>query len=265
MKQAIGIILGLLFLNASLSARPWILMFGSPTCDECVQFKQSWLEMHASPTDPVLIVVDIERQENYRFLGDVEAFLGTRARGASFPILLVGKTFIPNIEEFEDHEDDMEELLRGLPDAPLFTSVQALADTTDKPYVEYRHHPTPTAETPKQTSQKIARLLFFEQPGCQKCSRQRREFSLLQEALPKLEISSYDVTTLEGLSMLSRARKALHIPLDDKNLAPMVAWSNGYVTGRLVTADEIQAALETAPQDDVFWLQPLSQDELQNE
>ena len=137
MKQALAVILGLLFLNASLLARPWILMFGSPTCDECQQFKQFWLTEHASPTDPVLVVADIERQENYRFLGDVESFLGVHASGGSFPILLVGKTFIPSIEEFEEREDDLEELLHDLPDAPLFASVQTLANATDKPYAEY--------------------------------------------------------------------------------------------------------------------------------
>ena len=265
MKQALRVILGLLLLSPSLLARPWILMFGSPTCDECQQFKQFWLASHASPTDPVLVVADIERQENYRFLGDVEAFLGVHASGGSFPILLVGKTFIPTIEEFEEREDDLEELLHDLPDAPLFASVQTLADAANKPYAEYRHHSQNTVDAPRKTSLEKACILFFEQPGCQKCSRQRREFKLLQENLPKLEISSYDVTTLEGQAMLTRTRKALHIPLDDKNLAPMVAWSNGYVTGRLVTADEILAALETAPSDDIFWLQPLSQDELQGE
>ena len=85
------------------------------------------------------------------------------------------------------------------------------------------------------------------------------------KASPGLQTSAYDVTTLEGQAMLSRARKALHIPLDDKNLAPMVAWGDGYVTGRLATADEIQTALETTPADDAFWLRPLSQDELQGE
>ena len=265
MKLVLPVILGLLLLNTSLLARPWILMFGSPDCDECQQFKQSWLEEHAEPTDPVLVVVDIERSENYRFLGDVEAFLGVHASSGSFPILLAGKTFFPDIEEFEEREDDLEELLRDLPDAPLFAAVQALADMANTTYVEYRHRPQTATPPPKKTSQEKAFLLFFEQPGCQKCSRQRREFSLLQEALPHLEIKTYDVTTLEGQAMLSRARKAFHIPLDDKNLAPMVAWSNGYVTGRLAKADEIQTALETTPADDAFWLRPLSQDELQGE
>ena len=265
MKQAFGVILGLLLLHTSLLARPWILIFGSPSCDECLQFKQSWLEAHASPTDPVLVAADIEIPENYRFLGEVEKLLGVRASSGSFPILLVGKTFIPNIEEFEEREDDLEEMLRDIPAEPLFAAVQTLADKTDKSYVEYRHQPLTQPAAAVPTSLEQAHLLFFEQPGCQKCSRQRREFRLLQEAMPKLEISSYDVTTLEGQAMLSRARKALNIKENDKNLAPMVAWSDGYVTGRLATADEIQAALEKSPSDAIFWLAPLTQEELNGE
>ncbi len=258
----------LLFLCAGLMARPWILLFGTTACDDCAQFKQNWQEDFTEPDDPLLIFINVEDEGNYRFLAEIEKTLHVTDRGSAFPILLVGRRFLKGTDEFDDVVDNLPQLLEKLPDEPLFKPLQTLADKSKSSLAEYT---VPQAETaaaapqPSSSAKGICHLLFFEQPGCQKCSRQRREFSLLQEALPKLEISAYDVTTLEGQAMLSRARKALNIPLDDKNLAPMVAWSNGYVTGRLATADEIQAAVQNAPTDNVFWLKPLSQDELQGE
>lgn len=268
MSKHIRIVIHVLLLCAGLMARPWVLLFGTTACDDCAQFKQNWQEDYAQPDDPLLIFINVEDEDNYRFLAKIEKTLHVTDRGSSFPILLVGRRFLKGTDEFDDVADDLPQLLENQPDDSIFKPLQALADQSKKSLAEYTAPKdeavaaTPTTNAPTQDT---PRLLFFEQPGCQKCSRQRREFSLLQTALPKLEISSYDITTLEGQAMLSRARKALNIPLDDKNLAPMVAWSNGYATGRLVTADEIQTALAAAPQDDVFWLQPLSQDELQNE
>ena len=268
MSRDFRIAVYLLFLCASLMARPWILLFGTTACDDCAQFKQNWQEEFAEPDDPLLIFINVEDEDNYRFLAEIEKTLHVTDRGSSFPILLVGRRFLKGTDEFDDVADDLPLLLEKLPDEPLFKPLQALADKSKASLAEYT---VPSAETaapapqPPATAKETCHLLFFEQPGCQKCSRQRREFTLLQKNLPGLQISAYDVTTLEGQAMLSRARKALHIPLDDKNLAPMVAWGDGYVTGRLATADEIQAAVQNAPADAVFWLKPLSQDELQGE
>ena len=268
MSRNFRIAVYLLFLCASLMARPWILLFGTTACDDCAQFKQNWQEEFAEPDDPLLIFINVEDEDNYRFLAEIEKTLHVTDRGSSFPILLVGRRFLKGTDEFDDVADDLPQLLEKLPDEPLFKPLQALADKSKASLAEYT---APSAETaapapqPPTAAKETCHLLFFEQPGCQKCSRQRREFTLLQKNLPGLQISAYDVTTLEGQAMLSRARKALHIPLDDKNLAPMVAWGDGYVTGRLATADEIQAAVLNAPADAVFWLKPLSQDELQGE
>ena len=267
MSKHIRIVIHVLLLCASLMARPWVLLFGTTACDDCAQFKQNWQEDYAQPDDPLLIFINVEDEDNYRFLAKIEKTLHVTDRGSSFPILLVGRRFLKGTDEFDDVADDLPQLLENQPDDPIFKPLQALADKSKKSLTEYTVPKeeavvaTPTVSSTRDTP----RLLFFEQPGCQKCSRQRREFSLLQTVLPNLEITSYDVTTLEGQAMLSRARKALHIPLDDKNLAPMVAWSNGYITGRLVTADELQTTIANAPQDNVFWLQPLSQDELKGE
>lgn len=112
---------------------------------------------------------------------------------------------------------------------------------------------------------RVYRLLFFEQPGCQKCARQGREFELLKETFPTLEISSFDVTTLEGQAMLTRARNVFDIPDGDENLAPMVCWSVGYVTGRLATADELETALKATSGEGEFWTVPLKDEELSAE
>ena len=246
----------LLFLCAGLMARPWILLFGTTACDDCAQFKQNWQEDFTEPDDPLLIFINVEDEDNYRFLAEIEKTLHVTDRGSSFPILLVGRRFLKGTDEFDDVVDNLPQLLEKLPDEPLFKPLQALADKSKSSLAEYTAPQAETAATapqPSSSAKGTCHLLFFEQPGCQKCSRQRREFSLLQEALPKLEISTYDVTTLEGQAMLSRTRKALGIK------------ENENVTGRLATADEIQAAVQNAPTDNVFWLKPLSQDELQGE
>jgi cytochrome c biogenesis protein CcdA len=268
MPRHIRIAVYLILLCAGLMARPWILLFGTAACDDCAEFKQNWQEEYTQPDDPLLIFINVEDEDNYRFLAEIEKTLHVTDRGSSFPILLVGRRFLKGTDGFDDVADDLPQLLEKLPDEPIFKPLQALADSSKASMVEYTAPKAePVAATSQQThsTQQTLHLLFFEQPGCQKCSRQRREFTLLQQTLPGLQISAYDVTTLEGQAMLSRARKALNINEKDKNLAPMVAWGDGYVTGRLATAEEIQSALAFAPQDAVFWLTPLTQDELNGE
>lgn len=266
--------------------RPWIVLFGSKDCDECASFKSYWVEEFTQAQDPVLVFADIDNGVNYRFLGDVEAYLKLDRKAQSFPVLLVGKRLVEGIAGYEEIEDNLDELLADPPTGPLFAQVREQVGKSKSPLLNYVHDYGETAvgeskndgtETvdgadtsaeraePGVSAGRVYRLLFFEQPGCQKCARQGREFELLKETFPTLEISSFDVTTLEGQAMLTRARNVFDIPDGDENLAPMVCWSVGYVTGRLATADELETALKATSGEGEFWTVPLKDEELSAE
>ena len=80
MSRNFRIAVYLLFLCASLMARPWILLFGTTACDDCAQFKQNWQEEFAEPDDPLLIFINVEDEDNYRFLAEIEKTLLWPAR-----------------------------------------------------------------------------------------------------------------------------------------------------------------------------------------
>ena len=180
----------------------------------------------------------------------------------------------------------MMELVKTAPTGGLFAGIEAVAAAAEAPIVEYNYskkalaalakkngqadaeaektkdvQPTGNAASPQGGSSEV---LFFRQPGCKKCERQSREFGLLEEIVKGLHINEFDVTTLEGQAMLSRARKAFDIPMTDENLAPMVVWADGYVTGRLAKANELAEALKNA-KGTPFWKMPLTQEELNGE
>ena len=251
-------------------SRPWLLLFGTRDCTECAALKEYWEEEYADAESPVLVFLDIESADNYRFLNKIEEELGIENKASSFPVLLAGRRFINGRSGFDEMEDSLSELLASSPSGGLFSGVEkAVAEAGEKSIVSYSYRDLEKTDRKKADGLNIARtprLLFFMLTGCKKCSRQSKEFELLREALPSVEIAEYNVATVEGMAMLTRTRRHFELPGDEaKNLAPMVVWAEGFVTGRLATAEELQTALTAPLTGEEFWLEALTEDELKTE
>lgn len=259
-----------LFLCGAAFARPWILLFGTNGCEECAKIKSYWQEEYVREDDPVLVFIDADQPANYEFLDKVETALDIQERSSSFPVLFVGKKLVKGLEGFDDIEEKIPELVKDTPSDPLFAGISAAVDKADgKPIITWRAPsaakpaaaPSVTAGSTPPAAARAPRLLFFETQGCRKCARQNREFTRLREQLPAVDIAAYDVTTLDGQAMLARTRQAFGLTDETANLAPLVCWAEGYVTGRLATADELRKALAAPLSGREFWLEPLTDDE----
>ena len=82
--------------------------------------------------------------------------------------------------------------------------------------------------------------------------------------MPNLTIDRFDAADAATAVMLTRFHKRFNVPRTDKNLIPMVCWSDGFITGRLAEAEELQSALSKGG-GDCFWLPPASAEELAQE
>ncbi len=267
MKRLIVI---MLLLAAVAGARPWVLLFGTGDCDECAALKKYWVKTYTKPTDPVLVFVNVDKKANYRFLNKIEDEIGIMAKGSTFPVVMVGRKMVNGIAEFKTLEPKLDELLAENVQHSLLEGVaQVAAESGNGSLVLYDYQKPKKGDGKDETAPQAVRqpkLLFFMLTGCKKCSRQSKEFELLREAMPSLEIAEYNVATVEGMAMMARVRRHFGLPGDEaKNLAPMVVWAEGFVTGRLAKADELQTALTAPLTGEEFWLEALTEDELQAE
>jgi len=253
----------------SLQARPWLVLFGSENCAECAELKALWTESRTAPTDPVIIYICIDKTENYLYLKQVEQVLAIERPGTSFPILLLGDRMVAGLDGFLEVAAELETLLaRPLPQE-IFSPLQALAKTARRPVVSWDYVPAAVvteaaAEEPETSSvpdNTALQLLYFSAKGCQKCSRQLRELQLLRQLQPQLTVDCYDIATQSGQIMLKRAKQHLSIPDTAENLAPMVVWQDGFITGRLARAEELQVEAEGSA-GRPFWQQEVSKQEL---
>jgi len=262
----------LLFLTmGSLQARTWFALFGSDDCDECAQIKTIWKGRPQPAKDPVLIYICIDKNENYSFLKKIEKELNITRPSLSFPVLLIGQTMTAGLEGFLDEFDNLEQRLDKIPEHLLLQPLQQLANTTDGNMTAWNASPETPAHAPGSPDLAVlpeqkAELLYFLAKGCQKCSRQLRELHQLKEQIPSLRLACYDVATADGQILLQRTVNQFQIPQGDDNLAPLVAWNQGYVTGRLATAEELAQALAAQAKDSAepFWHTPISQNERQD-
>ncbi len=261
-------ILLLLALTAlPLLARPWIAIFGSYDCMECAAVKQEWAREHAAPEDPVLLFLPIEHPRNYALLTRLEEQLEVREKGTSFPVFLVGNRMLPTVAEFRALLPQIRTLATEPCTAPVAHYLAEAAETATESIVtllvqKQSPTPKPAETTPAPPKPQLA---FFEQPACAKCSRQQKELELLLEQMPSLQLERFDVTTLDGRAMLARFHQAHpEVPRDHRNLAPMVCWADGFITGRLAEATELRDALLHA-KGEPFWSAPLTEAERQAE
>ena len=260
----------LLLLACMVEARPWVLLFGTQDCDECAALKKYWVRTYTKPADPILVFVNVDKKANYRFLNKIEDEIGIMAKGSTFPVVMVGRKMVNGTAEFKALEPKLDELLAENIQHPLLEGVlKAVAESGDELLISYDYQRLDNGGGRDGTAQAAVRqpkLLFFMLTGCRKCSRQGKEFELLKEALPSVEIAEYNVATVEGMAMMTRVRRHFELPGDDaKNLAPLVVWAEGFVTGRLAKAGELQDALSKPLTGNEFWLDPLTEEELKAE
>ncbi|MBP1582815.1 MAG: hypothetical protein J6866_02565, partial [Victivallales bacterium] len=248
-------LISLLLTLGSLQARTWFALFGSDDCDECAQIKAIWKSRPQPAKDAVLIYICIDKNENYAFLKKIEKELGIARPSLSFPVILLGQTMTAGLDGFLDEFDNLEQHLSQIPENALLKPLQQLADATVGNMATWNAslEASPAVQSSSETSTQDGsngslaiqspELLYFLAKGCQKCSRQLRELHQLKEEFPTLRLACYDVATADGQILLQRTVNQFQIPQGDDNLAPLVAWNQGYVTGRLATAEELAKAL----------------------
>lgn len=258
------LLLLLLFLGlpAAHAARPWFILFGSEACDECAEIKEMWEEREneEEQTPPLLIFVNIDQGGNYAFLKQLEKRMQVSRPGNAFPILLLGNRFVAGVDGLLEVADDFADLLEQTPPLPELAPLQQLADhtaATEKMTV-WEAPPRGRETTLSAPAGPPPRLLYFLSKGCAKCSRQLRELQQLAATLPELQLDCYDIATTAGQLQLQRARDRFALPDNTANLAPMVVWPDGYVTGRLATSEELTTALRRPLADKPFWDAPFT-------
>ncbi len=261
-----SLFLVLAMLPLATVARPWVALFGSNDCLDCAKIKSAWVSEFSGATDPVMVFLPIEHNRNYATLSRLEDELQVADKGASFPIFVVGDKMYTSIPDFQAAWNDLRTLAAIPCPAPSAAPIAEAAETAASPLItlliqKRKPAPEPAAES---VPAPVPHLLFFEQPACTKCSRQNKELELLQEKLPELQLARYDVTTLDGRAMLTRFHNANNVPATDKNLAPMVCWPGGWITGRLAEASELEEALRKA-NGEAFWLAELTDAEREAE
>ena len=258
--------------GAALWARPWIALFGSADCDQCAKVKQEWLADGWAEDEAVLAYVCIDQDANYLLLKEIEKKLGYSGQFNAFPIALQGNRMAFGGEGFWQLAEEL-----SAPDetlVALLPGLQEAVDHAEEPFVAW-NAPTAAPQAADATLPRpqpatfaaAPRLLYLSSPGCQKCARQEVELRLLKEKLPELLVDHFEVTTDVGQVMMRRVKEHFAIDADDaQNLAPLVAWADGYVTGELATAERLADALAALPPAVTpFWNTPVTDTDLQSQ
>ncbi len=258
----------LLVLLCSLAySRGWIVLFGSYDCADCASVKKEWAENFNRPDDPVLFFLPIEHLPNYNLLSCIETTLQVKEKANSFPIILLGKQLISDVEEFWKFEEEFNKLAAEAPRIPETELFFKLAETATTPVVKLELDEETAGKQTLQHPQQEAKTLhlaFFRQKNCAKCSRQDKELEILKQNLPDLQIDAFDVAELSSQAMLTRFHNHFSFPRTKQSIIPLIVWSDGYITGRLAEVAELQEKLVNA-QGECFWLSPITTEELEAE
>ncbi|MCQ2397166.1 MAG: hypothetical protein MJ106_05670 [Lentisphaeria bacterium] len=273
-------VLALAFLlTGTLAARPFLVLFGSESCDDCNALKDAWKEEMTEAGSPVLVYVCIDDDDAYSFLKKSESLLKAGAHPAVFPVLLAGRKFYYGIDAIKENFEDCLKLAENAPAELSFTEFDAIRECAEMTTENYVVCKTVLAENAGESTEggngarlqngdaKTSAFLFLETAAASKHSeRQNREVELLKKDCPSLEIDRYEITDNEGQLMYLRFLRHFDIEENGENLAPLVAWNDGYVSGRLATSEELAAALEAAQNAaearEPFWRGDATADEL---
>ncbi|MBQ4481511.1 MAG: hypothetical protein II943_12830 [Victivallales bacterium] len=281
MKKWFGVCL--LCLLATAQARPWLLLFGSTNCDQCAEVKARWMEeRELTDEGAVLVFVNVDNENNYRFLKWLEKALKVERPSITLPVMLAGNRMLESMAEFEEAWPKLDELLKLTPRGTAFQTVQQAADQAEDVIVEWDYAPAPARRPPEASSsaeqaatqeEPVAdatkantapkRLLYVETAeNCQHCERQSRELDLLAREMPGLEVTRFEVTTPEGQIMLARVKRHFNLATTDENLAPIVVWNGGFVSGRIATVEELAGALKGQEASETpFWEKDITEEE----
>ncbi len=247
---------------APLTARDYLLLFGSDSCEECGAFKKTW-SATAAYTDPLLVYISIDTEEGYQFLRSLEEALPPEKAAEAFPVFLAGPHWIQGAEALQNSPWD--QWVRSAPKIPMLAPLeQSMANAERETLISWTPPASSTTPVlPEKLSHKgPVALLYLASPGCAKCARQERELMRLKEVMPSLSMERYDFSTVDGQVMMERVKKHFLLKDTEENLTPLVAWSNGLHHGSLATAEELLASLVKAP-GDAWWRGAISESERQ--
>ena len=269
----------LLILASPLSARPWLLLFGSTNCEQCAAVKARWQEEREFTEDgPVLVFVNVDDENNYRYLKWLEKAMKVERPSMSLPVMLAGNRLLMNSSEFEDAWAELDDLLKLTPRGSAVQAIQEAADHAEGLVVEWNYVPMsapsktsapseaaiPEVPLATEVAETASRSLLYIETAenCQQCERQSRELALLSKEVPGLSVARFEVTTSEGQIMLARVKRHFHLTTTDENLAPIVAWNGGFISGRIATVEELAIALEGQDGSEApFWEKEITEEE----
>ncbi len=228
-------------------ARPYMVLFGSPDCEECAQIRADWRRHKIDDASPVLFYVNIDDEENFMLFKKVEKALPDQPRSSSFPVILAGKTLSAGYDGYAALEEQLPECLANAPSDGVFAQFAQAAETAKGGLVKWQK----LAETAQKNVNKIVvvddrafHLLYLYKVGCQKCARQERELDALRSKLPKLVVERYDIGTPDGQVMRQRILRHFNLPADEtRSFAPAVVWQSGYIEGTPAPEEELFTAL----------------------
>ena len=165
MRKFLAILLVLLCSFAY--SRSWIALFGSYDCMECASVKEEWAESFNRNDDPVLIFLPIEHLPNYSLLSRIETALQVKEKATTFPVIMLGKRLIGNVEAFWELEQEFNKLAAEAPHLPETEQFFKLAETATTPVVKLEVKEASSqkpSEQPADSSQEPTqppRLAFF--------------------------------------------------------------------------------------------------------
>ena len=125
--RLLGLLLTLLCVSALSAAAPgWMVLFGTPDCDDCRAFKEDWADTAGFETEAVLVFVDVAPLSGYRRFSELEEALGgDQERSTAFPVILVGGKFHFGAEGLDRVREEAGELLKtAWPSHPLLTDIR---------------------------------------------------------------------------------------------------------------------------------------------
>ena len=237
-----------------LASESVVTFFGSEFCPDCKEFKLQWQEEMTEKGDPVLVYVCIDDLENYAFLKKVEEALLVENASNVFPVMLAGRHFLYGVEEIREHLEEALAWSQQDPSPEVLSGLMKMAQEDGGHFLVWNAPRSEAVDGVAELQGKSFRLLYLEtSASCSHCERQERELELLQKDFPSLEVTKKEVTTLEGQIFLRRFLEHFQIAEDGENLAPLVAWNDGYVSGRLATCEELAGVLRVHSGQEPFW------------
>jgi cytochrome c biogenesis protein CcdA len=246
------------------------LLFGSRGCEDCEWLMRNFFPALRSDSPlplPPVIKIDTDADGGYRELLGLEQRLGTT--GDHLPALLAGLSLYHGKAAIVEARDELLDAAVNQFPLPLEeVTRQRLAafivPAADQ--VAALSHPTPaTASTGSilaaASSYASARLLFFETPGCRKCSRIERQLSYIQTQFSEATIARINVRENSGRQLQVAIARRLGIPPEHRLNVPMVASGTKVLAEAELTDAALAHLVGTAPAVP-FWMHWDEEDEM---